>query len=83
MSYYDATWRPVARWVPVRLMSMDPAQAERIVQAALENIESWERRLSEIESNEACGNKARVLSLLRDVAQVRVSLRRLAGLADE
>lgn len=83
MSYYDAAWgRAPCRRV-VLLVAMDPAQAERVVSATLENLGDWERRLEEIERAAAPGNKSRVLALLRDVVQVRASLRRLAGLPDE
>lgn len=83
MSYYDATWGRAPCRRAVLLVAMDPAQAERVVQATLENLGDWEARLEEIEHHAIPGNKARVLALLRDVVQVRASLRRLAGMQDE
>lgn len=53
--------------------------AERVVRAVLENLGNWEERLAEIERNAPSenGNKARALSLMRDMEQAKVSLRRL------
>jgi hypothetical protein len=83
MSYYDAARGAAPCRRVVLLVAMPPDQAERIVQATLQNIDDWERRLEDIERAAAPGDKARVLALLRDVVQVRASLRRLAGLPDQ
>jgi len=53
--------------------------------AVLENVSNWQSRLEEIADAAApgTGNKARALSLLRDIEMFRVSLCRLARLDGE
>lgn len=53
--------------------------------AVLENISNWESRLEEIaeEAIPATGNRARALSLQRDMMMCRLSLKRLAGLSQD
>jgi hypothetical protein len=57
-------------------------RAERIIVAVLENIGNWQDRVLEIADNAipVTGNKARALSLARDLEMAKHSLRRLAGL---
>jgi hypothetical protein len=66
------------------LIAMAPANFERVIRAVLQNIANWEVRLMEIEqtASPATGNKARALSLRRDMEMAKVSLRRLAGLTE-
>lgn len=51
----------------------------------LANIQNWEDRLSTIAdaSIPITGNKSRALALQRDMALCRLSLARLAGLAED
>lgn len=58
---------------------MTVRHAERVVRAVMENLGNWQERLAEIEQIAPSdnGNKARALSLLRDMEQARVSLERL------
>jgi hypothetical protein len=65
-------------------VTIPPERADRVVRAVLENIANWEERLRAIEeaATPITGNKARALSLLRDMEQTKVSLKRLAGLPE-
>jgi hypothetical protein len=56
-------------------------KARRLVVAVLANIEDWERRALEIAdaATPVTGNKARALSLARDMEQCRLGLTRLAA----
>jgi hypothetical protein len=53
-----------------------------MARAMLANIADWEIRLAEVESYAIPGNKARILSLMLDMKHAKVSLRRLARLAE-
>lgn len=61
-------------------MPLEGARAKRIILAVLQNVRNWEERLDEIAEAAipVTGNKARALSLLRDLEMFRVSLCRLA-----
>ena len=52
--------------------------------AVLATLDDWEDRVEEIADSAApiTGNKTRALSLLKDMVQTRVSLRRLSGIDD-
>jgi hypothetical protein len=58
-------------------------KARRLVKAVLANIDNWTLRIEEIEAHANVGNKARALSLLRDMEMAKISLNRMAGLDDE
>jgi hypothetical protein len=60
-------------------------KAQRLVRAVLENVQDWESRALEIADAAlpVTGNKARALSLARDMEQCRLSLTRLAAAALE
>lgn len=66
------------------LTAMAPANFERVIRAVLQNIANWEVRLMEIEqtASPATGNKARALSLRRDMEMAKLSLRRVSGLTE-
>lgn len=66
------------------LIAMAPANFERVVRAVLQNIANWEVRLMEIEqaATPVTGNKARALSLRRDMEMAKISLRRISGLTE-
>jgi hypothetical protein len=57
-------------------------RARRIIVAVLQNIDNWRERALEIEANCSPGNKARALSLARDLELARLSLCRLAEMDD-
>ena len=59
---------------------MDADRCRRIIVAVLANIGNWEERALEIADNAipVTGNKARGLSLARDLHMARLSLKRLA-----
>lgn len=59
-------------------MPLAEGYARRVVEAVLANIDNWRERCLEIEANANPGNKARALSLARDLEQARVSLKRLS-----
>lgn len=63
---------------------IEPDRQDRLIRAVLENIANWEVRLMEIEqaASPVTGNKARAMSLRRDMMMAKVSLRRLAGLTE-
>lgn len=66
-------------------MPLEGARARRIIVAVLQNVRNWERRLDEIAEAAipATGNKARALSLLRDLEMFRISLCRLAQMESD
>lgn len=70
-------------WKSVRVMAMPPDHAERIVVAVLQTIDNWRDRVLEAESFAIPGNKARLLSLARDIEQTKISLQRLTGIPGE
>lgn len=51
----------------------------------LANIGNWQERIAEIERHAPTGhdNKQRALTLLRDMTQASLSLRRLSGIEDD
>jgi hypothetical protein len=59
---------------------LEGARARRIIIAILQNVGNWESRLEEMAEAAipATGNKARALSLLRDMEMFKRSLCRLA-----
>ena len=61
---------------PVRIMTMDPANAERLAKAVLASLDNWMEQCEEIASHAipATGNAARALHLKRSLLQARNSL---------
>jgi hypothetical protein len=48
--------------------------------AMLATLDNWSERVEEIASHAIPGNRVRALSLLKDMEQVKLSLRRISGL---
>lgn len=63
----------------------ETAKAKRLMNAVLQNMEDWRDRTLQIAdlAHPATGNKARALSLARDLEQCRLSLQRLIGMASD
>jgi hypothetical protein len=59
---------------------LEGERARRIIVAVLENVSNWEQRLVEIEEAAIPGNKARILSLMKDMQFAKLSLKRLADM---
>jgi hypothetical protein len=56
---------------------VDEDRAQRIVIACLANISNWETRLAALVDAVPAGSKLEALSLLRDIAFAKASLKRL------
>lgn len=63
----------------------DAERARRIIEALLSTIDTWMEQVNEIADAAipVTGNKARALHLLKAMQQCKISLRKLAGLAEE
>lgn len=61
----------------------EAAKARRLIAAVLSNLDAWISELEIIEANANPGNRIRSLHLLRNMAQARMALQRMASDDDD